>query len=110
MGKVLKAHPDIVRAPDTTSSICLVQVRSFDMYIPRSFIYSFSIITFPLGSLYEYFSTPKLSPILWCSNFSPFRLMLFFGAHGYTLSSIYFWKNSFPYVKFGLCININYKA
>merc|ERR1712120_28790 len=51
---------------------------------PRSLIYSFSFITSPLGSVYECFSIFKLLPIQWCSNLSPFRHMLFAGAHGYT--------------------------
>ena len=34
--KVLKAHPAIDMAFDATSLICRVQVRSLDMYTPRS--------------------------------------------------------------------------
>ena len=92
--KVLRAHPAIDVAFDTTSLICLVQMRSLDMYTPRSLIYSFSIIISPFGSLYEWFSIFKLLPILWCSNLSLFSHILFLGAHGYTFSSSSFWKCS----------------
>merc|ERR1711895_267886 len=67
--KVLKVHPAIDMALDATSLICLVQVRSLDMYTPRSLMYSLSFITSPLGSVYECLSIFKLLPILWCSEF-----------------------------------------
>merc|ERR1711888_58763 len=58
--KVLRAHPAIDVVFDTTSLICLVQVWSLAMYTPRSLIYSFSFITSPFGSKYEYFSISKV--------------------------------------------------
>ena len=62
--KVLRAQPDKDLAFDTTSLICLVQVRSLDRLTPSFFIYSFSIIISPVGFLYKCFLIPRLSPIL----------------------------------------------
>ena len=50
---VLNAQPIMVLAFDTTSSMCFVQVRLFDIITPRSLMYSFSHIIFPEGFLYS---------------------------------------------------------
>merc|ERR1711874_492845 len=78
----------------TIELVTIWGLKNIHTWTPRSLMYSFSFMTSPFGSMYECFSIPKLLPILWCSNLSPFRHILFLGAHGYTLSFSSLWKFS----------------